>query len=100
MLRAIGFSAPLVGRSVLYESLFVATEGVLLGVGLAAAVIWSLLRSDVLIPLTGTRPAFPLPTAQIGLLAIGTLLIAIVAALGPARSAARVPPSEALRFLD
>lgn len=100
LLRSMGFDSGMVGRSFVYEAAFVAVEGIVLGVGLALLTTYSTSRSQTMFDLIGSYPKFQVPGWSLALLVGGTLLAALLAAAGPARSAARIPPSVALRMVD
>ena len=96
-LRALGASRRQVLRSVLLEGLvigFIASiVGLLLGVGLAKGLTWLLGRLDLDLPQTGT--VFETRTVVVSMLVgVGITLIATV---GPALRATRVPPIAAVR---
>lgn len=97
LLRAVGASRAQVLRSVLLEAVVVGTVaaviGVGLGIGLAAAVTAAFSASGADLPSTGL--VISASTVVQGI-AVG-LLVTIVAALGPAIRATRVPPLAALR---
>ena len=91
MLRAIGMTRRQVRRMIRHESVITAliggTLGIILGVILGALLI---ARVDFI--------EFALPTTQIIVFAIMTIIVGIVAAIFPARRAARLNPLEALQY--
>ncbi|GHO72289.1 hypothetical protein KSD_00600 [Ktedonobacter sp. SOSP1-85] len=90
MMRAFGFSRGLVMMSFLLEAGFIVTLSLLVGTALA---IWSAYK------ITNTQSAdFSVPLSLIALILLGCYLIAFAATAIPARQAARVYPSEALRY--
>jgi len=96
VLRALGASRWRVRRTMADESLLVALAGTLSGIlaGLAIAVVW----------VQGMRAStFPgismhLPVAMLVSLAVLGVVIGILAAILPARRAARLDPLAALRY--
>jgi putative ABC transport system permease protein len=100
VLRSLGFEAGMVGRAFALEALFVALEAVVLGIGLAVATVYTVAHSDTISDFLGQRPTFVIATVSLSLLGGGTVIAALLATVGPARSASRIPPSEALRLLD
>ncbi|HVS63479.1 MAG TPA: ADOP family duplicated permease [Thermoanaerobaculia bacterium] len=86
---ALGARGSELARSALSEALGLAALGVLVGTGLA---LWATRSLRGL--LYGVAPGDPGTLAAVG---AGLLVVAMVAAVGPARRAARVDPVEALR---
>jgi putative ABC transport system permease protein len=91
MLRAIGMTRLQVRRMIRHESVITALIGGVLGIVLGI-VLGALLiaRVDFI--------EFALPTTQIVVFAIATIVVGIVAAIFPARRAARLDPLQALQY--
>ena len=91
MLRAIGMTRLQVRRMIRHESVITALIGGVLGIVLGV-VLGALLiaRVDFI--------EFSLPVGQIIVFAIATIVVGIVAAIFPARRAARLDPLEALQY--
>ena len=91
MLRAIGMTRRQVRRMIRHESVITAliggTLGIILGVVLGALLI---ARVDFI--------EFALPVGQIIVFAIATVLVGILAAIFPARRAAKLDPLKALQY--
>jgi putative ABC transport system permease protein len=100
LLRALGFEAGMVGRSFLLEASFVAVSAVVLGAGLAVATTFSVVHSPELREFIGIQPHFTPATGTLLALSAITIVTALLATAGPARTASRIPPSEALRLID
>jgi len=97
VLRALGFPAPMVQRAFFVESLFVAFEGVLIGVLLAFVTSYSLVSTSSAF---GDGLAWGFSPLQLGTLIAVALGFSLLATLGPARAASRIRPAIALRIAD
>ena len=91
MLRAIGMTRRQVRRMIRHESVITALIGGVLGI-ILGVVLGALLiaRVDFI--------EFALPTSQIITFAIATIVVGILAAIFPARRAARLDPLKALQY--
>ncbi|MEU8511107.1 FtsX-like permease family protein [Kitasatospora sp. NPDC048722] len=98
VLRALGCQARTVERSFLWESGFVALEGVVLGSVLGVLTTWLMYQRSS--AFAGLEGGFPIEWWSILALVGATLLASLVAALGPARHAARIRPALAVRVSD
>jgi putative ABC transport system permease protein len=91
MLRAIGMTRRQVRRMIRYESVITAligaVLGIVLGVALAGLLVW---RVDFI--------DFAVPVTQIIVFAIAAAVVGIIAAVFPARRAARLDPLRALQY--
>ena len=91
MLRAIGMTRSQVRRMIRYESVVTALTGavlgIVLGIVLGAMLVW---RVDFI--------EFALPTTQIVVFALAAVIVGILAAILPARRAARLNVLEALQY--
>ncbi|HUH15335.1 MAG TPA: FtsX-like permease family protein [Gaiellaceae bacterium] len=91
MLRAIGMTRRQVRRMIRHESVITALIGGVLGIVLGIVLGGLLIaRVDFI--------EFTLPTSQIAIFAVLTIVVGIVAAIFPARRAARLNPLEALQY--
>jgi putative ABC transport system permease protein len=91
MLRAIGMTRRQVRRMIRYESVITAligaALGIVLGVVLGALLVW---RVDFI--------EFALPAGQIVVFALAAIVVGIIAAIFPARRAAKLNPLRALQY--
>ncbi len=91
MLRAIGMTRRQVRRMIRYESVITAligaVLGIVLGVVLAGLLVW---RVDFI--------DFSLPTVQLIVFAFAAIIVGVIAAIFPARRAARLNPLQALQY--
>ncbi|MET0770238.1 MAG: FtsX-like permease family protein, partial [Solirubrobacteraceae bacterium] len=96
VLRALGASRWRVRRTLAHESLLIAMAGTLAGIlaGLVVAVIWVLgMRATTYPGMTLHLPVAPLVT-----IAVLGVVLGVLAAIVPARRAARLDPLAALRY--
>ncbi|HYI75623.1 MAG TPA: FtsX-like permease family protein [Gaiellaceae bacterium] len=91
MLRAIGMTRRQIRRMIRHESVITAligaAVGIVLGIVLAALLIW---RVDFI--------EFSFPTTQVIAFVVAAIVVGIVAAILPARRAARLDPLEAIAY--
>jgi len=91
MIRAIGMTLRQTRRMIRHESVVIALIGAILGIALGLAfVALRIARIDFL--------AWALPVGQLVNFAIVSVLVGIIAAIFPARRAARLKPLEALNY--
>jgi putative ABC transport system permease protein len=96
VLRALGFQANGVSNAFAVEAMFVALEGVLIGVVLGLVCTWSVSLSDSF----GVDLPFTVPWGALALLVFATLVGSLLATWSPARAAAKIKPAVALRVAD
>jgi putative ABC transport system permease protein len=91
MLRAIGMTRRQVRRMIRYESVITAligaVLGIVLGIVLAGLLVW---RVDFI--------DFSIPIGQVIVFAIAAIIVGVIAAIFPARRAARLNPLQALQY--
>jgi len=91
MLRAIGMTRLQVRRMIRYESVITALIGAVLGIALGiilgGLLVW---RIDFI--------AFALPVTQLLVFAVAAIVVGIIAAVFPARRAAKLDPLQALQY--
>ena len=91
MLRAIGMTRRQIRRMIRHESVITAligaAIGIVLGIVLAALLVY---RVDFIV--------FAFPTAQVIVFVIAAIVVGILAAIFPARRAARLDPLEAISY--
>ena len=91
MLRAVGMTRRQVRRMIRHESVITALIGAIIGI-ILGLVLGALLisRVDFLV--------FSLPVAQLIIFTVAAVIVGIVAAIFPARRAAKLDPLEALQY--
>ncbi|WP_306324708.1 ABC transporter permease [Streptomyces venezuelae] len=98
ILRALGFRARTVQRSFLWESAFVAAEGIVLGSLLGVLTTWLMYSNSA--AFEGLEGGFPIEWTSICTLAAATFAASLLATAGPAHRAAAIRPARAVRVAD
>ena len=96
-LRAVGGRRLLVRRMILTEGMVLGVLGLILavGTGLALGVLWV----DATFPLLlGWALDLHIPYGMVGVVSLVTMVVCVLAAVLPARQAARLEPAVALRY--
>lgn len=95
VLRALGSSRMLVRLTMLYEGLLMTTAGAVAGLALGGLIAFAWVGSlDTMLP----NISFHLPVATIAGVAVLSIVLGVIAALLPARRAARLDVVEALAY--
>ena len=94
-LRAIGFTREMVLRSFLIEIAFIAALGILVGVALGV-----ILSYKVYTVLFADFATFVIPWANLAVITAIALGATVAATVSPALRASRIPPAEALRYIE
>ena len=97
VLRAIGFRRGMIELSLLLESSFLALSAIVVGTGLALMLSFNVI-SDSAEQSSWENLAFDVPWLNLLVIFAGVYVASLLATLAPARRAARVYPSEALRY--
>ncbi len=91
MLRAIGMTRRQTRRMIRHESVITSLIGAIIGIVLGVVLAGLLIaRIDFI--------AFSFPTTQVIVFAIAAVIVGVLAAIFPARRAARLNPLEALHY--
>ncbi len=98
MLRAMGFPGPTVRRAFLVEAAFVATQGIVIGLGLGLVTAWQLLTASETFGRLGL--GFAVPWGALAVIAVAPLAFSLLAVAVPATQASRIPPAVALRIAE
>ncbi|MFE6781576.1 ABC transporter permease [Streptomyces sp. NPDC057680] len=98
ILRALGFRARTVQRSFLWESSFIAVEGIVLGSLLGVLTTWLMYADSA--AFEGLEGGFPVEWTSICVLAASTFAASLLATIGPARRAAAIRPALAVRVTE
>ena len=95
VLRALGSSRWLVRTTMLDESLLITVSGAIAGIGLGALIAFVWVRGlDSILP----GITFRFPVATVVLVGIAAALLGVLAAILPARRAARLNVIEAINY--
>lgn len=97
VLRSLGFQPKAIGRAFLFEGLFVAVEGVAIGISVALIGSYGLVSSDNNFTEGFTWGVPWIEVAVIAAIALGT---SALAAVWPAHRASGIQPATALRLTD
>ena len=96
VLRSLGFLGPSVRRSFLFESTFIALQGILIGAILALITAAQLIATDAF----GESANFTIPWDDLLILCGAALIASLLATAWPAQQASKVPPAVALRVAE
>lgn len=97
MLRAIGYNRRMVAGSFMIESSLITLLGVVTGAVLGLVLSWNLLTSDYFLG-SGQERSYIVPWGTVFFFLTLSLAASLIMAWIPARQAARVPISQALRY--
>jgi len=97
MLRAIGYQRSMVALSFIFESVFVATAGIMLGLVLGLSLAWTLFTTGD-IGEEARDATFIVPWIQVIVIAAIAFASSLLMTFLPARAASRVAVAEALRY--
>ena len=94
-LRAIGFKSKMISRAFLLEISYIAILGIVIGV-----VLGLLLSYDMYITYYADRVSFSIPWFNIIFICVIAYIATMIATSSPARKAAKIPPAEAVRYIE
>ena len=94
VLRSLGFGVKQVRRAFVFESGFVALEGIMVGAVLAIITASQLVATGEF----GEDVEFVIPWGNLAILTVGSLVASIFATAWPAQQASKIPPAAALRM--
>lgn len=97
MMRAVGFTRRMVASSFLIETSFVTILAIFIGILLGVGIGWQIFDGG------GYRElgaSFVIPVENILIIALGAYLATILFTFYPSLMAAKVPPAEALRYVE
>jgi len=95
MMRAIGYKSRMIQIQFLLESVFVTVLGSALGLGLGALISWNIINE---ISNSRTEITFDIPWLTVMTIVGIVVAASLLATFIPARQAAQIHPSEALRY--
>ena len=98
MLRAMGFQSSVVRRAFLVEAAFIAIQGAVIGVALGLVSAFQVVTNAEIFG--DADVGFVVPWLAVSAILTVPVAASLVAAVGPARNAARIRPAAALRLAD
>jgi putative ABC transport system permease protein len=96
VMRAIGFEKRMILGSFIIEILLVATLGIVIGIAIGLTVSYQIFTSMV----TEVDVTFSVPWMQLLYIVSITYIASLVCTIAPAVRASKIPPAEALRFME
>lgn len=96
VLRSLGFQAGRVRAAFVFESAFIAFEGIMIGAVLALVTAAQLVANGDF----GKGVEFVIPWTQLGVLCGAAFVASLIATAWPAQQASQIPPAVALRVAD
>jgi len=94
-LRAIGFTRRMIARTFLVEIAFISVLGTLIGMVLGVALAYR-----IHVVYFANLVEFSIPYLQLAGIVVASLLATLLFTIWPALRAARIPPAEALRYIE
>jgi len=96
VMRAIGYEKRMILGSFITEILFIATLGIVIGVVIGLTVSYEIFATMV----TGGSISFNIPWMQLLWIVSITYIASLACTIAPAVKASKIPPAEALRFME
>jgi len=96
MLRAIGFKKSMIAKSFLIETSFVIILGIVIGVVLGIATGWQMFNEEY----ADTGAEFVIPWTSLIVISVIAYVATLIFTFYPSIKASKIPPAEALRYIE
>lgn len=96
MLRAIGFKKSMIAKSFLIETSFIIILGIVIGVVLGIATGWQMFNEEY----ADTGAEFVIPWTGLIVISIIAYVATLIFTFYPSLKASKIPPAEALRYIE
>ncbi len=96
MLRAIGFKKSMIIKSFLIETSFITILATLIGILLGIGIGWTIYKDGF----QELGASFAIPWLNLLIIAVIAYLATLIFTISPSLKAAKIPPAEALRYIE